>query len=242
MIGPGLARNRPWRRVRQALQVATSAGPEFRDEAPLDPVGNRPSIVRLEPDEDQLVDRRTRSASRPAPRLGVGERPLELQRTRSGRPRRGGPSRRHRRARRRGTRPRRAMFRMWPPATLSWRERCGSRGARSGSAPGSMPRQISARCSASGNGNSTTNRIRRRNAGSSAACMLRRQDRQAAIGLHPLEQVADLDVRVAIVAVADLGALAEQRVRLVEQEDRAAALGRVEQPLAGSSPSRRCTC
>ena len=57
---------------------------------------------------------------------------------------------------------------------------------------------------------------------------VRRQDREAAVGLHALEQVADLDVRVAVVAVLDLAALAEQRVGLVEEQDRPAGLGRVE--------------
>ena len=54
------------------------------------------------------------------------------------------------------------------------------------------------------------------------------QDGQAAVVLHALQQVVDLDVGVAVVAVLDLGALAEQRVGLVEEEDRAAPLGRVE--------------
>ncbi len=43
---------------------------------------------------------------------------------------------------------------------------------------------------------------------------VRRQDRQAVERLHPLQQVGDLDVGVAIVAVADLGALPEQGVGL----------------------------
>ena len=54
------------------------------------------------------------------------------------------------------------------------------------------------------------------------------QDRQAPVGLHALEQVADLDVGVAVVAVLDLAALAEQGVGLVEEEDGAALLGGVE--------------
>ena len=37
--------------------------------------------------------------------------------------------------------------------------------------------------------------------------------------LHPLQQVGDLDVGVAVVGVAHLGALAEQRVGLVEEQD-----------------------
>ena len=67
-------------------------------------------------------------------------------------------------------------------------------------------------------------------AGSSAAAGVGGQDRQPAERLHPLQQVADLEVGVAVVAVAHLGALAEQRVRLVEQQHRAAVLGGVEQP------------
>ena len=46
--------------------------------------------------------------------------------------------------------------------------------------------------------------------------------------LHALQQIADLDVGVAVVAVLDLGALAEQRVRLVEEEDGPAAFGGLE--------------
>ncbi len=45
----------------------------------------------------------------------------------------------------------------------------------------------------------------------------------ARVGLHPLEQVGDLDVGVAVVGVAHLRALAEQRVGLVEQQDRVGA-------------------
>ena len=56
------------------------------------------------------------------------------------------------------------------------------------------------------------------------------EDRQPAIGLHALQQVVDLDIGVAVVAVLHLAALAEQRVGLVEEQDRAAVLGRVEQP------------
>jgi hypothetical protein len=55
------------------------------------------------------------------------------------------------------------------------------------------------------------------------------QDDHAGEGLHPLQQVVDLEVGVAIVTRLDLGALGEQRVGLVEQEDRVAGLGGVEQ-------------
>ena len=50
------------------------------------------------------------------------------------------------------------------------------------------------------------------------------QDGHAVVGLHALQQVADLDVGVAVVGVLDLGALAEERVGLVEEEDGVAAL------------------
>ena len=52
-----------------------------------------------------------------------------------------------------------------------------------------------------------------------------RQDRQAAEILHALQQVIHFDIGVAVVAVLDLRALAEQGIGLVEEQDRAAALG-----------------
>jgi hypothetical protein len=48
------------------------------------------------------------------------------------------------------------------------------------------------------------------------------------ISLHALQQVADFDVGVAVVAVLDLGALAEQGVGFVEEQDGAAVFGGVE--------------
>ena len=53
------------------------------------------------------------------------------------------------------------------------------------------------------------------------------QDHQAVV-LEPLEQVADLEVGVAVGAVLDLAALAEQRVGLVEEQHRLAVLGLAE--------------
>ena len=53
---------------------------------------------------------------------------------------------------------------------------------------------------------------------------VRREDGDAVVVLHPLEQVADLDVGVAVVGVAHLGALAEQGVGLVEEQDGVRAL------------------
>ena len=49
--------------------------------------------------------------------------------------------------------------------------------------------------------------------------------------LHPLEQVGHLDVRVAVAGVLDLGALAEQGVGLVEQEDAVDPVGLGEDPV-----------
>ncbi len=46
------------------------------------------------------------------------------------------------------------------------------------------------------------------------------EDREAVEHFHPLEQVGDFDVRVPVTRVLDLGALAEEGVRLVEQQDR----------------------
>jgi len=56
------------------------------------------------------------------------------------------------------------------------------------------------------------------------------QDRQAPVRLHPLEEVANLDVGVTVVAVLHLAALAEQGIGLVEQQDGPAVLGGVEHP------------
>ena len=60
------------------------------------------------------------------------------------------------------------------------------------------------------------------------------QHGQAVELLHPLEHVVDLDVRVPVVRVTDLGPLAEQRVRLVEQQQRPGLRSQA------SNTSRRC--
>jgi len=57
----------------------------------------------------------------------------------------------------------------------------------------------------------------------SIACsMLVVEDRQPAVFLHALQQVAHLDVRVAIVAVLHFAALPEQRIRFIEEKNGAA--------------------
>ena len=57
---------------------------------------------------------------------------------------------------------------------------------------------------------------------------VRREDRDALVLLHPLQQVADLDVRVAVVRVLHFGALAEERIRFVEEQNRLARIRLVE--------------
>ena len=68
------------------------------------------------------------------------------------------------------------------------------------------------------------------------------EDREALEALHALEQVADLEVGVAVVRVLDLGALAEERVGFVEEQDRRRWPRRRRTGGAGSSRSRRCIC
>ncbi len=94
----------------------------------------------------------------------------------------------------------------------------------------------------SGNGNCTTKRMRRRKAGSSACFMLVVRIARPAIGLHPLQQIADLDIGVAVVAVLDLAALAEQARRPRRTAARRRRSRRRRTRGAGSSRSRRCTC
>ena len=63
------------------------------------------------------------------------------------------------------------------------------------------------------------------------AAEIRREDHQAAVLLELLQQVRDLDVGVAVVRILHLRALAEERVRLVEEEDRVRAFGGGEDPV-----------
>jgi hypothetical protein len=52
-----------------------------------------------------------------------------------------------------------------------------------------------------------------------------RQDRDPLVLFHLLQQVTDLDIRIAVVRVFDLGTLAEERIGFVEEKNRAARLG-----------------
>jgi hypothetical protein len=63
-----------------------------------------------------------------------------------------------------------------------------------------------------------------------------REDREAVVALHALEEISNLDVCPAISATLELRALAEQCVGLIEEQDGATCLCRVEdaaQPLLG---------
>src|SRR6266699_3431704 len=55
------------------------------------------------------------------------------------------------------------------------------------------------------------------------------QDSKATIRLHTLQQVVNFDVGVAVVAVLDFAALAEEGVGLVEEEDGPAVFGGIEE-------------
>ena len=65
------------------------------------------------------------------------------------------------------------------------------------------------------------------------------EDGEAAIGLDPLQQIGDLQIGVAVVRVLHFRALAEQGVRLVEQENRARRFGGVEYAHRAPFRSRR---
>jgi hypothetical protein len=52
---------------------------------------------------------------------------------------------------------------------------------------------------------------------------------------HPLEQVADLQIGVAVVPVLELGTLSEERIHLAEQQDRV-VLRHTKEKLASATP------
>src|SRR5262245_51720178 len=56
------------------------------------------------------------------------------------------------------------------------------------------------------------------------ATKIRCEDRKAREGLHAMQEIRDLDVRISVVGVLDLAALAEQRIRFVEEQHCAGAL------------------
>src|SRR5207237_387808 len=56
------------------------------------------------------------------------------------------------------------------------------------------------------------------------------EDRQPLIFFRPLEQVAQLDISIAVVVVLHFATLAEQHIGFIEQEERAAFLCGVEDP------------
>src|SRR5207244_3671347 len=54
------------------------------------------------------------------------------------------------------------------------------------------------------------------------------KDRQPLVRLHALQQISNFDVRVAVVTVPHLAALAEERISLVKQQQHSTFLGRIE--------------
>ena len=93
----------------------------------------------------------------------------------------------------------------------------------------------------SGAWNTMCEASRRRSAGSMLVSRFVVRIDDAAEALDALEQVVDLEVRVAIDRRLHLGALREQRVGLVEQQQRVAGLGRLEDLARAASRSRRPT-
>jgi hypothetical protein len=55
-----------------------------------------------------------------------------------------------------------------------------------------------------------------------------REDHRPGVALHALTAEVDLEIGVPVIAVADLGPSAEQRIRLVEEEDRVLVVGIVK--------------
>ena len=120
-----------------------------------------------------------------------------------------------------------AMLRMLPPATLSRASLPTSRPSVGVSAREDAPPDLGAlRGVGKGELNDEADAPQKRRV--ERALHIGRQDRQTAIGFHPLQQIADLDVGVTVVAVLDLAAFAEQRVGLVEEQDGAAVFRGVE--------------
>ena len=121
------------------------------------------------------------------------------------------------------------MLRMVPPVTPS---RASVSGSRSwvGVSAGNARLQIAARWATSGKREMHDETDAPHEGGVERLPEVRGQDRETAIGLHARQQVTDLDVGVTVVAVRHLAAFAEQGVGFVEQQDRAALLGRVEDP------------
>ena len=86
------------------------------------------------------------------------------------------------------------------------------------------------RLDSSGAGKSTDEPHSPHEGGIHVLTQVRGEHRESVVALHPLEQVADLHVGVAVVRVVDGRPAAEQRVGLVEEEHRAGGLGSIEHP------------
>ena len=126
----------------------------------------------------------------------------------------------------------RQMLRMLPPESRKRRAmKARSTSAATGHALGQVHPPERRRSSSSGIGKSTTASSRRSERLVDVGAQVRRQDGQAVERLHPLQQVGDLDVGVAVARVAHLGALAEERVGLVEEQHAVDAVGLGEDPV-----------
>ena len=134
-----------------------------------------------------------------------------------------------------------AMLRMLPPETLSRASFSGSR-CSVGAAIGKMRLQICVALHRAGKRKLSHKADAPQERWVKRLLHIRREDRESAIGLHALQQVADFDVRVAVVAVSDFAALAEERVGLIEKQNRTATPLPRQRRAAGSSPSLRCIC
>lgn len=62
------------------------------------------------------------------------------------------------------------------------------------------------------------------------APQIRREDGQAVVLLDALQEIGDVGVGVPVVAITHPAAIAEERIRLVEEQDGAAGLDRIEDP------------
>ena len=102
--------------------------------------------------------------------------------------------------------------------------------------------QIALRSADPGKAKLTMKRSRRMKAVIERALHIGGEDGEAPIGLHALQQIVDLDVGVAVVAILDFAALAEQGIGLVEEEDAAAVLGGIEEAAQVLLRSRRYIC
>ena len=90
---------------------------------------------------------------------------------------------------------------------------------------GNCLRQICSRAASSGNGKSMLSCRRRRKASSMFFWKFVARQHDPVVLLEALQQIVDFGIGVAVVRILDLGALAEDGVAFVEEQDALAALG-----------------